>query len=264
MIRGSYYNGFAPRDGMPLYPSLWRGCVGAWAPCLGPTGLTLRDWSGYGNHGTLTNMAADSDWVVHGGAYCLDFDNTDDGVNCGSTNRFAFTSAFSFSCWFRTFLVSDYVLFCGRFQDVANTGFLCGVYLSKVFFQLNTVLNTAGATPTVNTWTHYAATWDGSTIRVYMNAGIPDTAATTSLSAPSTSMWIGNYASPTIAPMNGQLDDIRLYNRVLNPNEITLLSRRRGIAYDMMPMTMLYSAAGFQAAWALRQRQILGGGGGLG
>ena len=66
------------------YPGLWRGCVGAWNPGLGPSGLTLRDWSGRGNHGTLTNMDVGSDWVVSQGRYALDFDGVNDFVKCSS------------------------------------------------------------------------------------------------------------------------------------------------------------------------------------
>jgi len=64
ILPGTYQNGFAPRDGEPLFPELWDGCVGAWNPGLGPSGLTLRDWSPYKNHGTLTNMDAGTDWVM--------------------------------------------------------------------------------------------------------------------------------------------------------------------------------------------------------
>lgn len=263
MLKGSYYNGFAPRDGMPLYPSLWKGCVGAWAPCLGPTGLALRDWSGYGNHGTLTNMVADSDWAVNGGSYCLDFDNTNDYVDCGTSSLLGFTGAFSVSCWFRTFFVSDYQNFASK--HTGATGWIVGVYLSKVFMQVDSTFNTAGATPTVNTWTHFASTYDGSTIRCYMNAGTPDTIASSAPTLNSTAMRIGAYSTTATAPMNGQIDDFRLYNRCLSPNEIALLASRRGIAYDLAPFRIPYSEqAGFQAAWALRQRLILGGGGGLG
>ena len=264
MLRGSYHNGFAPRDGMPLYPSLWRGCVGAWAPCLGPTGTTLRDWSAYKNHGTLTNMDPATDWVVNGASYCLDFDNTDDYIDCGTNSLFGFTGPFSVSCWFRTFVVFDYVVFASK--HAGATGWIVGCSSSKVFCQINSTFNANGSTPAVNTWTHFAGTYDGVTIRCYMNAGTPDTIASSAPTANATAMRIGAYSTTATAPMNGQLDDVRLYNRCLNPNEIAILARRRGIAYDLAPMPMPYSEQvdGFQAAWALRQRLILGGGGGMG
>lgn len=36
-------------------PTLWDGLIGAWSPILGPSGSVIRDYSGYGNHGDLTN-----------------------------------------------------------------------------------------------------------------------------------------------------------------------------------------------------------------
>lgn len=62
------------------YPELWDGCVGAWAPCLGPTRLKLYDLSGNSRHGTLKNMAQASDWPKSFGQHCLDFDGTNDYV----------------------------------------------------------------------------------------------------------------------------------------------------------------------------------------
>ena len=47
-----------------VYPHLRRGLVGAWVPSIGVTGGTLRDVSGRGSHGTLTNMDAATDWEM--------------------------------------------------------------------------------------------------------------------------------------------------------------------------------------------------------
>ena len=66
-------------------PRLWDGVIGAWCPSLGPTGSRLHDFSRYDNWGTLTNMDPPTDWVVDGGQYALDFDNTNDYVDLGST-----------------------------------------------------------------------------------------------------------------------------------------------------------------------------------
>ena len=49
----SYQRGYARSAEESRYPGLWKGLVGLWIPGLGPTGSTLRDVSGYGNHGTI-------------------------------------------------------------------------------------------------------------------------------------------------------------------------------------------------------------------
>jgi hypothetical protein len=51
----------------------------------------LLDRSGYGNHGTLTNMDAGTDWVGSQYGWALDFDGVDDYVSIATGN--AITSA---------------------------------------------------------------------------------------------------------------------------------------------------------------------------
>ena len=62
----SYQAGFyAPeRGGRPAYPQAWRGCVGQHSPLLGPSGVTLHDWSGLKNHGSFTGMSPSTAWVT--------------------------------------------------------------------------------------------------------------------------------------------------------------------------------------------------------
>ena len=67
--------------------NLLTGLVGAWCPSLGPSGYALLDRSGRGNHGTLTNMDAGSDWVGTPGGWALDYDGTNDYVNCGTSRQ---------------------------------------------------------------------------------------------------------------------------------------------------------------------------------
>lgn len=62
-----------------VFPHLRQGLVGAWVPSLGVTGETLRDVSGRGYPGKLTNMDAATDWQTSGGG-SLDFDGTNDYV----------------------------------------------------------------------------------------------------------------------------------------------------------------------------------------
>ena len=259
MLRGSYYNGFAPRDGMPLYPSLWRGCVGAWAPCLGPTGLTLRDWSGFANHGTLTNTTLASVWSVNRGQYALDLDGTNDTVPLASTVARG-SGDFGFSGWFNHDVLSGGAVLIGT-----GTGstYLIVIDATTLYINLTSGFSSIshGGTIAAGVWNNYVLSRSGTTITIYVNGVALGTRTNSGLCDIS---CIGSYFGGT-ANFDGKIDDVRVYNRALNPSEIALLARRRGIAYDMMPMAMPYSEqAAFQAAWALRQRLILGGGGGLG
>ena len=85
------------------YPELWRGLVGAWSPCLSPRGGTvLRDLSGRGNHGTLTNMDPETDWVTRGGKQALDFDGSNDYVNLERRVLDDVASACTINAWVAT------------------------------------------------------------------------------------------------------------------------------------------------------------------
>lgn len=229
----SYIDGCYPLVGRPMYPELWEGCVGAWCPSLGPTGRTLHDMSYFHQDGTLTNMDVSSDWALSGGRYALDFDNTDDYVDCGVCRQLAFTGPFSASCWFLTRDVPDYMILMSKHSG--STGWIVGVYASRVFLQINNAFNTTGGIPTVDTWTHVGCTWDGTTVRMYMNAGTESTTAASTITPDSSTFRIGGYSTPGTAPMNGQIDDARVYNRCLSHKQIAMLARRRGIAYETAP-----------------------------
>ena len=86
IIKPSYQAGYARNASESENPKLWDGLVGAWMPSLGVTGETLRDVSGNGNHGTLTNMDAATDWVATSKGLALDFDGTNDYVRSIGSN----------------------------------------------------------------------------------------------------------------------------------------------------------------------------------
>jgi len=258
MTPGSYYNGFAPRDGMPAYPSLWNGCVAAWAPCLGPTGLVLRDWSGFANHGTLTNMDAASDWVLSGGKYALDFDGTNDYASLGTSATFS-PSPMSISFWVKmnsTPAVND-----GVFGRMSNTFWNDGY---GVFWASSTALRfwmglynfrygqITVATPTA--WNHVVCEWiSGTSPEIYLQGvkGTNNSQTFTTQTATGADLTLGRM-SDNAYNINGQLDDLRIYNRVLSGYEKTLLGSRRGIAYDM-DLPIWYADQGVSSAARLRR-----------
>lgn len=232
----SYSQGFAsPERGNLAYPSLWQDCVGAWAPCLGPTGTTLRDQSGNKNHGTLTLMEPDTDWVVSGGRYALDCNGTDEHIEITGTNLNYFMGVqhYTMSIWAyvreTTTVDSPAIISIGR-----------GFHRIEIVIRTNgTAIETKRDTTSVfvgysylNKWSHFAATFDGSQIKLYANGVLLGVSATSaSLMSVSPENWkIGRASDAAYADC--QVDDVRVYDRALLLNEIKLLATRRGIAYE--------------------------------
>jgi hypothetical protein len=72
----------------------------------------------------------------------------------------------------------------------------------------------------VNTWTHLAGTYDGTTMRIYTNGVLAASVSQTGLIAPSTDgLFIGG--NPYYGHnFTGTIDEVRIYNRALSAGEI--------------------------------------------
>ncbi len=234
------------------YPRLWDGCVGAWCPSLGHTGSRLFDASPYANWGTITNAASDTVWSVNNGGYCLDLDGTNDRVDCSTlASRINPLTRGSISLWVRfdtvassqvMFAMSDstdvngWLLFYFNSTDVANQRLYFGVYENNGEVANNEFLGCPD--PVVGQWNHYVLTQDGSnaiiTFRGLRYGANPASVAwLNNVSGANDVSW-GDYVTSAGRGLrfNGQIDDMRIYDRVLHREEIGLLARRRAIAYE--------------------------------
>ena len=75
-------------------------------------------------------------------------------------------------------------------------------------------------TPVVGQWAHVAATFDGTTGRLYVNGVEVGSGPFNLGNNPAAQMRIGSYNddSPTY---NGDIDEVRIYNRALTPEELS-------------------------------------------
>jgi hypothetical protein len=275
ILPGTYANGFAPRDGEPLFPELWRGCVGAWNPGLGPSGLTLRDWSPYKNHGTLTNMDAGTDWVASQGRYVLDFDRTDDYVGMGGTPVSGRNVIVSF--WVRVLAINNSYfprILCiadgtHSLQFVLDDGGSGNEQLNTKSseYQSGTSATRWGYRPVASTWEHVLAFFNPgvSTTRLWRNGVEQAGASANNVGAVATTGTFVGVRSDlnAVTFFGGQVDDIRIYHS--NDTAMAkLLASRRGIAYELAPRKRTYSIpaapGGFQPYWATQRSQMIGGG----
>lgn len=261
--------------------SLTQGLVGAWCPSLGATGFRLQDRSGRNNHGTLTNMVSTS-WVTSGGKGALDFDNSDDFVNVGAGNLLLSDSGFSVTGWFNVRSTSSWRSFASKVNaNNTNRQMFLGINggFGPPTAGLSFFTNSAGSGSigtsalTVNRWYFFSATHIGSSatannLFVFSQDGGSEAMTRFSgnggIDADSgvNPIRIGRFHDASPLTMDGQLDDIRVYNRALTAPEIRQLyvgGRGFGLIPER-PRRRGTAAAAFKAYWARRQSQLIGGG----
>jgi hypothetical protein len=224
--------------------------------------LVLRDWSGYGNHGTLTNMLADSDWVASQGRYSLDFDGSNDVVTLPvSYSEGSTTGNFAVTAWARL-----------RAQ---SSGAVVARFANSKLFQIHyeTFLNYGwrvayGVSPfddirvnslaVLNQWYSLAFTFSAGVGSFYVDGRLIGTdAAVTGSFSDTTPLNIGRRSGDNAVPFNGWIDDVRVYNRALTAHEVRTLASRRGIAYEIAPRRR----SSVQVAAFNRRRRLLVGAG---
>jgi hypothetical protein len=246
MANPTYQSGFyAPGRGTAKYPELWDGCVGAWNPGLGNTGLSLRDWSGNQNNGTLTNGPT---WGVSDGRQAVSL--------TGASSQWVDAGA-SLPCQLQTFSAAFWVN-PGTQVDVSYNGLLGygrnGWQISHqrsnntIVFAKSWIAATSQAAITVtqNIWTHITITCrdvSGTKTVVFYKNGVLVSISTPfvqnfTFGETTSQLAIGREAGPT-GPQDtfftGYLDDVLVYKRALSPNEIRTLAQRPGIAYERAP-----------------------------
>jgi hypothetical protein len=186
------------------------------------TGTTVADSSGTGNNGTINGAT----WNATGKfGKALSFNGSSDWVTVSNSSNLGLTTGMTLEAWinpsalgtpWRTVILKEqpgemtYALY-------ANTG--AGRPATYVYLgaEVNSTSATALAT---NTWSHLAATYDGTTLKVYINGVEVSSQAVSGTMLPSTgalriggnSVW-GEYFS-------GLIDEVRIYDRASTPAEI--------------------------------------------
>lgn len=233
IISPSYRSGFysPDRGGVARYPSLWRGCIGAWHAGLGATGLIVRDQSRYSRHGILGSMSPATDWVLVDGVPAIELSG---GTEQISIPPVELGSQGSMAAWL-------------RYTDIANSGFFRAaksganyfdfgfIYAGSVYCGWYQPADDDRMSPTVsaidltlNRWCHLAITWTNDTQRLYFNGRQVATNSVTALWTGVTSMYVSGYT-----PFYGQLGEFSIYKRELSIGDIRLLASRPGIAYEL-------------------------------
>ena len=211
-------------------------------------------------------MDAATDWVIDGGQYALDFDGSNDYVDCGNAGLFATLTGITLSCW-----VNDRGTVAQRryFSKWDNSrGF---IFMSEgggnitFYFYTGTSLKTLSTGTTMGTgWRLLTATWDGATIRAYYDGTQigSDVSATGAFATGTANLWLAG-SQGTGQFMNGLGADFAVWNRLLAPNEIRRLYQLgRGGMLERRRRRRVYSAQAeaVKSYLFVGRGQVIGGG----
>ncbi|MEY2571560.1 MAG: hypothetical protein QOE63_1910, partial [Acidimicrobiaceae bacterium] len=195
------------------------GLVGAWGFNEG-SGTVANDASGKGNTGTLGGGPTWTTGGRFGGA--LTFDGVNDWVTVPDSSSLDLTGPMTLEAWVRP-----------RALTAWNTVLMkeFGTYYAYALYATDDSLVPTGwardavawgTSPLpVGSWSHLAFTYDGTITRLYVD-GVLKSSMSQPFTLPNTNgplrmggngIW-GEW-------FNGQLDDVRVYNRPLSPTEVT-------------------------------------------
>ena len=157
-----------------------------------------------------------STWTTN--TYSLDFDGTNDYLAIGSNSKLEFTGSFSLSAWVKPDLnKTQYVIDTSTSGSIGNGYMLRCNSNGTVRFWSYSANASLDSTATISTssWNHLVAVKDGSTLRLYINAGTPATRTDTSFNTSNTTnLRIGN-SSVLGGYFNGLIDEVSMYNYAL-------------------------------------------------
>jgi hypothetical protein len=231
--------------------NLWQGVVGFWSASAGPSGYRLLDRSGRGNHGTLTNMDAATDWVVDDGRYALDLDGVNDRIDIPIGGAIGLAD-FSFFGWVKVRGASvDAVLWDDRLTGKSLIYFPSA---TTVFFRGDNFLGLSFTVPSLlNRWVQIAITRRNNSVRCYLN-GVESTTGALTDSDPVIFNEIGRSAVSGFN-INSLIDDQYFLNMASTATEVKM---RYQIGRGGM-LTPRRRRRAYSVATGLRRRLLLTG-----
>lgn len=216
---------------------LTTGLVGYWK-LDEASGSSAADSSRQGNDGMLIGLDPTQSWQPgkRGSSVQIPYDFTLHGIRVIPTARLNTLQRFTISAWvyrianpnLHTSIVSRQLN--NSLREVYNLTFDTGellLYVAPSATAAPTVVRAGLVTP-VGVWTHVAASFDGSTLRLYLNGVMRAVAAhAMALAASSNPIFLGNNLNPSptdLDPLGGRLDEVLFYDKALSLEAIQLLA----------------------------------------
>ena len=202
-----------------------RSLVGWWSMDYSNS-THMYDNSSYSNHGEFKG-AGFGEGSLGDGKYGqgLDFDGVNDYIDCGNDGSLNITDGdFALECWVKTSTVgTDQVIMARR--ATGNYWLFRINLVNKLIIYLDdgSLSWLSSNTPNLvndGNWHHVILSRTGSTITFYID-GVSDGGGTSSKDCTNNNiLQIGGYGGAPTYPFNGSIDEVRIHNRALSPQEI--------------------------------------------
>ncbi len=239
------------------------GLVGYWSLNEG-TSTIATDFSGNGNTSTLTNMDANTDWVNGKRGKALDFDGTNDYVNIPS-NLGLTTYPITISAWAKSSATNSGLPHTAvALADTASSNRMFAIGFStttKAFIRIGNIAAYFydGSQDVIDgKWHHLVGVFNSATdIRLYVDGVLDKSLTTEGYGIGFNNVNIGRIGR--VSPfgyMNGQVDEVRIYNRALSLTEIKSLYSSGAAQVNASQNTKLTN--GLVGLWSLDGKDISG------
>lgn len=214
---------------------------------------TSRDESGDGNSLSWTNPSSNATWITNSTCVvgnCLSFDGSDDFVQASNEGNFDFTkdSALSASFWMKAVGQSNKAIIAKNTELNGNADGW-SIWLQSdpyINFEMTATVTTdqlrkrySDSRISDGSWHFYTWTYDGSSSASGLKLFVDGTEVVASTVADTLTSSILNNNLVTIGAisggtnnLNGRLDEVRIWNRVLTPEEISK-EYQRGLNHNI-------------------------------
>jgi hypothetical protein len=181
-------------------------------------GNTWYDLSGNSLNGTLTNGPTFSGI---GATSSISFDGTNDYIDCGYSSLINNVTQMTIECWYKSASINvEGMLFSTYTNSPSNLGYHFEIFQSKIMLQVwpSGSYTQSSTTLSNNTWYQLIVTYNSGTITYYVN-GVSAGSASYTFNPSTANLFLGKWPTNSYY-LNGQLANVRFYNRALSAYEV--------------------------------------------